>query len=545
MNHFLLNLLAENAAAFVPGRRIGEIRLLAPVVAIEFAGGEKPHYGVVILSSPGPFFYFDTAHPLQGLGTEVLKRVRGLSVSGIEVPAHDRSIRFGLSAAREELTLAVTLFGSAAKVRVESADTIVESLLPRENGRPIAAGPPSPGGADALATVEEATLAGDPRPPRERRVLGLSPELIDAFTAPAGFDAAGLVRFRDDLLGAGKPFHLATRRGAGSVCPVPSPLPANMETPARLYGPFTRALEACKVLGDEMLRSLRGVMVDRWAAPLEKRIAARRRLLSALEEEHREAGTSAALRREAEALAAYRSRISPGASQVNLPDLYGSGEVTIHLDPAVPIHDQIDKRFRAAAKLERKRAALGGRIDSLKEELAGLDREILAAKSDDDLHAAIDRIDRLGRRQGLDSTPGRVPRVRQKARELRRFDLDPQWFALVGRSERENDEITFRIADPEDLWFHAQHVAGSHVVLRSRGGNRSNPPRLVLEAAAAIAAHYSKARRASLVPVIYTRRKYVRKFKGAKPGQVLCEREKTIFAKPALPPSAQSSGEPA
>ena len=62
-----------------------------------------------------------------------------------------------------------------------------------------------------------------------------------------------------------------------------------------------------------------------------------------------------------------------------------------------------------------------------------------------------------------------------------------------------------------------------------------NPPATVLEAAASIAAFYSKSRHSNLVPVIYTHRKYVRKFRGAKPGQVMCEREKTIFVEPKLP----------
>ena len=105
---------------------------------------------------------------------------------------------------------------------------------------------------------------------------------------------------------------------------------------------------------------------------------------------------------------------------------------------------------------------------------------------------------------------------------------------LVGRNNRENDTLTFRSAHPDDIWMHAQQTPGSHVVLKSTGGT-GNPSRAVLETAAGIAAYFSKARHAGLVPVIYTLRKYVRKFRGARPGQVTCEREKTIFAEPKLP----------
>ena len=119
------------------------------------------------------------------------------------------------------------------------------------------------------------------------------------------------------------------------------------------------------------------------------------------------------------------------------------------------------------------------------------------------------------------------------AEPYRRIDLGEGWFALVGRSSRDNDELTFKHAAPDDLWFHAQSVPGSHVILKSPGPDQ--PPGHILERAASVAAHYSRSRHSGLVPVIYTRRKYVRKFRGSKPGQVRCEREKMIMVAPELP----------
>jgi predicted ribosome quality control (RQC) complex YloA/Tae2 family protein len=84
-------------------------------------------------------------------------------------------------------------------------------------------------------------------------------------------------------------------------------------------------------------------------------------------------------------------------------------------------------------------------------------------------------------------------------------------------------------------------VAGSHVILRSRGG-KDQPPAAVIERAASLAAHFSKARHSGLVPVIYTQRKYVRKFRGAQPGQVTCEREKLVMVPPALPDTDPEQG---
>ena len=104
---------------------------------------------------------------------------------------------------------------------------------------------------------------------------------------------------------------------------------------------------------------------------------------------------------------------------------------------------------------------------------------------------------------------------------------------LVGRNNKENDYLTFKIARPDDLWFHAQDVPGSHVVLR-RKEKKKEPSHDDIKKAAQVAAYFSKARGAKRVGVIYTWAKYVKKPKKGKPGLALVEREKAIWVKPKL-----------
>jgi predicted ribosome quality control (RQC) complex YloA/Tae2 family protein len=101
---------------------------------------------------------------------------------------------------------------------------------------------------------------------------------------------------------------------------------------------------------------------------------------------------------------------------------------------------------------------------------------------------------------------------------------------LVGRGARENDELTFRVARPTDLWLHAHGFAGSHVVVRAGGETRTDEvPRHVLERAAELAAYHSKARNVrGKVTVSVCRAADVRKERGAPPGQVLVRRADTI-----------------
>jgi predicted ribosome quality control (RQC) complex YloA/Tae2 family protein len=105
---------------------------------------------------------------------------------------------------------------------------------------------------------------------------------------------------------------------------------------------------------------------------------------------------------------------------------------------------------------------------------------------------------------------------------------------LVGRGSDENDDLTFRVAEPADCWLHVGGgIPGSHVVVRNPG--RVEIPRDVIEVAAAIAAWYSKARASSRVSVSYCRASNVRKPRGAPAGLVEIESEKSVRVVPRLP----------
>jgi predicted ribosome quality control (RQC) complex YloA/Tae2 family protein len=125
---------------------------------------------------------------------------------------------------------------------------------------------------------------------------------------------------------------------------------------------------------------------------------------------------------------------------------------------------------------------------------------------------------------------------REKAREeartpFREFETNG-YKIYVGKDAKNNDELTFGFAKPNDVFLHARGVSGSHVIIRN--GSREYPQKQVLEFAASIAAHYSKARTSGIVPVAYTMRKFVKKAKG-QPGAVLLDREEVIYVKPGIP----------
>ncbi|MBV9402281.1 MAG: DUF814 domain-containing protein, partial [Candidatus Eremiobacteraeota bacterium] len=101
---------------------------------------------------------------------------------------------------------------------------------------------------------------------------------------------------------------------------------------------------------------------------------------------------------------------------------------------------------------------------------------------------------------------------------------------FVGRSPVENAELTFNVARPNDVWFHARGAPGAHVILQR--DDRAEPPLADLELAASLAAFYSRAKQSPRVDVDYTLRKFVRKRPAAAPGLVFYTEAKTMSVPP-------------
>lgn len=118
-----------------------------------------------------------------------------------------------------------------------------------------------------------------------------------------------------------------------------------------------------------------------------------------------------------------------------------------------------------------------------------------------------------------------------KGRPYRSVDVEG-FTVLVGKSDDANDDLTFKVADKQDVWLHVAGCPGSHVVVRNPD-RLADVPRDVLEAAAGLAAWYSKARGAPRVEVHYCRVSDVSKAKRAPAGQVQLKRYKTVKVQPA------------
>ncbi|MBI4550939.1 MAG: DUF814 domain-containing protein, partial [Candidatus Latescibacteria bacterium] len=247
-------------------------------------------------------------------------------------------------------------------------------------------------------------------------------------------------------------------------------------------------------------------------------------------------------------LTAHLSVLRRGQPEAAVPDLYDPGQslLRIPLDPALSPADNAKAYFKHAKKARDGRAIIERRLAQARERLERV--RTLRGRMEGELGAGV--VERVHRecvrweliRESRDGTKatGR-PKPKRKAGDIhpRRFLTADGWVVLVGRNDRENEVLT-KTAAPDDLWFHARGIGGSHVILR-REGRKAMPSQAARYEAACVAAYFSKARGSTTVAVDYTERRYVRKQKDGKPGQVVFTHEKTLFVEPKLLKEQDSS----
>lgn len=226
---------------------------------------------------------------------------------------------------------------------------------------------------------------------------------------------------------------------------------------------------------------------------------------------------------------------TPGGGLVTVTDFYSGAPVEIELLPGKSLIESAAGYYKTAKKLQRSKPLLAERISKARAKIDAFSEAIAAIDRAGSPEALSDLIRVLGLSTKLKRSDEDASEQSKYYRVLRSSDGEK---ILIGKNSEGNDELTFKVARSYDLWFHAQQVPGSHVILVLPDKNRQ-PSRRSIEEAAAVAAFYSDMRKVTQVPVIYTERRYVRKVRKGAPGQVTYQNVKSLFVDPALLPSAQ------
>ncbi len=253
-----------------------------------------------------------------------------------------------------------------------------------------------------------------------------------------------------------------------------------------------------------------------------------------------QADQSDQFRQRADLLMAHLPLWQPGMKTITLNDFSTGQPVVLHLDPEKNAIQNAQSFYKRHQKLKRTRVNLEPFLVEVETEIAYLEQVEAAVQQCDRYQSPIDLLNLTEIRDELIQQKY-LPTPEHHPADLKAAESKPQFLRyatpgglelLIGRNNRQNDQLTFRLAGEYDLWFHAQEIAGSHVLLRSPAG--SQPDQADLQFAADFAAYYSRSRQSAQVPVVYTRPQYVYKPKGAKPGIAIYKHEQVIWGRPQV-----------
>ena len=368
------------------------------------------------------------------------------------------------------------------------------------------------GGLSPLV-CREATLfaAGD----TDARVTGLD----------AGAVSEKLALFFAEHLGHPAPYFYAQADGTPkqfAFCPI------------RQYGDYRQAesfgalLDGYYTLRDKkdlIRQKSQGVRktVNNLCQRLRRKLALQEKELEATHDRER-------LRQLGDILTANLSRVTKGQPRVLCQDFYDEDmkEIEIPLSPILSPQQNAAKFYKDYTRMKNAEKELTHQLALGTEELQYLE-SVLEELNRADTEAELEEI-----RQELQSggyLRQELGRKRMKQGKLppMRFESTDGFPIYVGRNNRQNDELTFKLARKDDIWCHASKVHGSHVII-SCGGK--TPPDNTVTQAAQLAAYYAETGGGQNIPVDVTPVKQVKKIPSGKPGMVIYHTYKTVIANP-------------
>lgn len=253
-----------------------------------------------------------------------------------------------------------------------------------------------------------------------------------------------------------------------------------------------------------------------------------RRKLAMQEKDYAATQDRDALRLSGELITANLYRMEKGQRKLTCENYYDEGrEIDILLDPLLVPQENAAKYFKRYAKAKTAERYLKEQMELARHDAAYLEsvlEEIAEAETEQDFNDIRAEL----KDAGFLRQKGKEKRGLQRPAKPREFRTTAGLRVLVGRNNRQNDRLTHD-ADRRDIWLHTQKIHGSHVILRTDGGE---PDRESIVEAAKLAAWYSQARESGNVPVDFTQVKNVKKPAGARPGMVIYTTCETVHVTP-------------
>lgn len=251
------------------------------------------------------------------------------------------------------------------------------------------------------------------------------------------------------------------------------------------------------------------------------------------EEELKEAENAEIYKIKGELLTAYIYMIQKGMESIEVQNFYDPKyeNINISLKKNLTPSENSQRYFKKYNKLKTAKKEITSQMSINKEEIDYLENILLNIENCENLDELQDIKDELIS-LGYSKASGKL----KSKKEIAKLTTSPHEFIssdgvkiLVGKNNKQNDHLTLRIADPDDIWMHTKNIPGSHVIIKCAGKEVSEQ---TIYEGAMLAAYFSKSKMSSQVPVDYTKKKHVKKPSGSKPGMVIYETNSTMYVTP-------------
>ncbi len=300
---------------------------------------------------------------------------------------------------------------------------------------------------------------------------------------------------------------------------------ANFESLSKALDSYFRGVDEEKAFAQK---------VQRAQSQLNQELSRRERLRAKFLTELKAHGTADENKRLGDLLLANIGTFERNGNRVIVTDYFDENmaRVEIEIDENVSLKDAAEKFFKRYAKAKRANIEIGKRLTALDAEIleikvqqSKLDQAITEKNEDVLAEFTIEKRSKIA-----SNKPNHKQKQESQISGVRRYLSSDGYEILVGRTARDNDNLTVRIAKSLDWWLHAADYGGSHVVVRNK--TRGDLPHKTLIEAAQLAAKFSQAKDDSKVAVHYTQKKFVQKPKGANVGLVRLASFRTILVEP-------------
>lgn len=264
------------------------------------------------------------------------------------------------------------------------------------------------------------------------------------------------------------------------------------------------------------------LLKNRLESLLEKKLKKLNKTLSLIKKDIEDSKTMDSIKEEGDILASVLYSVKKGMNFIKAYDFYNNKEIEIELDPLISPNENLDRIYKKYNKVKRGLTNAIRREKEVKEEITYVESTLLFIENSQDVISLREIEEELIKLNYIKSLHNKK---KTKLKKEVKYGLieGEDYLILYGRNNLENDNLTFKVSEKDDYWFHVKDIPSSHIILKT-----SKLTDELIVKSAQVSAYFSKANLGEKVTVDYTLRKNVSKPNGAKPGFVIYVNQKSI-----------------